>query len=475
MCCLVKVEGQQAPVPACATKVRPGMRVESESQRVRALRRTGLELLLGDHAGDCKAPCENTCPARMDVPDMLRHVAEGDYRGALEVVKQDIAIPAILGRVCPDVCENACRRGQHDSPAAICQLKQFVADHDLQSPAPYQPAVAASTGCRVAIIGGGPTGVTAAYHLTQRGHACTVYDRQAQLGGRLHDEFSAEELPRGVLSAEMESVVRLGVDVQVNRPIDTAAELDQLAEQFDTILLAMGRGENSWLVEAGVALANSGVQVDSASRRTSRPRVFAAGNAVRRYQLVVQSVAEGKLAAACIDSLLTGKSLPDRRHAFESRLARLTKGELCDFCEGAPGGERPAPAAFVGEVDDEVVRQEAARCLHCDCAALEHCLLHHYAEQYDCDARRFAGPGQHYQGRLKGRGVRLETGKCIVCGICVQIAAATPDAAGLAVWGRSTEIRVAPPEGVSLEAAFGSSARRCAEACPTGAIIVDSQ
>ena len=474
MCCLVKVNGEERPVPSCAIKVHEGMQVESETDELRDLRRTGLELLLGDHAGDCKAPCENTCPARMDIPNMLRHVVEGNFRSALEVVKQDIAMPAILGRVCPEVCENACRRGQHDSPAAICQIKQVVADRDLQSPTRYKPPLDPPTDCRVAIVGGGPTGLTAAYHLALKGHICTIFDRQSQLGGRLHHEFPPEVLPRDILAAEIDSLISLGIEVRPTTPIENGENLGALAEEFDAVLIATGRSGYQWLDAAGVQVTRNGVSVDSESRRTSRQRVFAAGNVVRNYKLVVQSVAEGKLAAECIDSYLTGKPLPNRRKAFESRLARLTTGELCDFCEGAPIAPRVESSALLRVANDEALRQEADRCLHCDCEALEHCLLHHYAELYDCDARRFAGPGQHYRGHLEGQGVRLEVGKCIACGICVQIASATPDAAGLTLWGRSTAIRVAPPPGVSLDAALGSSVYRCAEACPTGAITVDA-
>ena len=168
MCCLVRVDGD-GPRAVVRDEVREGMHVESETAAVRELRRTGLELLLGDHAGDCHAPCENTCPARMDIPDMLRHVVDGDYAAAIAVVKQDIALPAMLGRVCPEVCETACRRGAHDSPASICRIKRFVADRDLSTDSPYRPPIAPPTGRRVAIVGGGPTGLTAAYHLALAG------------------------------------------------------------------------------------------------------------------------------------------------------------------------------------------------------------------------------------------------------------------------------------------------------------------
>ena len=101
LCCLVRIDDANALVPACSTTVREGMRVASETAEIRDIRRTALELLLADHAGDCHAPCHHTCPARMDIPNMLRYVADGDYQAAIAVVKEDIALPAVLGRVCP--------------------------------------------------------------------------------------------------------------------------------------------------------------------------------------------------------------------------------------------------------------------------------------------------------------------------------------------------------------------------------------
>ena len=472
MCCLVRVEGSSQVVPSCATPVQDGMRIESESTEIRELRRTGIELLLADHAGDCHAPCENTCPAGMDVPDMLRHAAEGDYRAAIETVKRDIALPAILGRVCPEVCENACRRGQHDSPAAICKIKRFVADRDMASPSPYRPPVAPSTEKRVAIIGGGPTGLTAAYHLCLQGHHCALVEQHTQLGGRLRDEFSPNELPPQVLQAEAQTALALGVDQQLEKRLGEHLSLDELASEFDAVLLATGRTELTGINDAGVLSTTSGIRVDAQSRMTSRPGVFAAGNAVRPYKLVVQSVAEGKLAAQCIDAWLRGVDVPDRRHKFETRLARLTAGELCDFCEGFPDTPRLDDRLRVEDLSEDLIRREAERCLHCDCPALDTCRLHYFAAAYQCDAQRFRTTDRHFEKRIVGKGVVLETGKCILCGICVQIARETPDAAGLAFLGRSIETRIGPPPGATLDQSLGSAARRCANACPTGAITI---
>ncbi len=472
MCCLVRVDGASNVVPACGTKVGHGMRVESETAEIHELRRTGLELLLADHAGDCHAPCEHTCPARMDIPDMLHYVAAGDYRTAIEVVKRDIALPAILGRVCPDVCEAACRRGQHDSPAAICQIKQFVADRDLESESPYRPVTAPASGKRVAIVGGGPTGLTAAYHLTQFGHACTLIEQHDELGGRLRHEFSDAELPREVLKAEAEITLAQTAERRLGRRLGEDITLDELVAEFDAVLLATGRGKPAWLESANIRATASGIGVDGHTRMTSRTSVFAAGNAVRTYKLVVQSVAEGKLAAQCINAWLRELPMPDRHQAYETRLTRLTTGEMCDFCAGYPDTPRVPDRTIAKNLTEDQARHEAERCLECDCPALDSCRLHYYAALYQCDARRFHGSDRRFEGRIVDGRVALEPGKCILCGICIQLAREASDAIGLAFLGRSVGMRIGPPPGITLSRALGSAAESSARACPTGAITI---
>jgi ferredoxin len=131
LCCIVRVNCGKRLVPSCGTKAAEGMSVESETPDIRAARKTALELLLADHAGDCRAPCQNVCPARMDIPTMIRQINDGALHEALLTVKQHIALPAVLGRICPELCEKGCRRGQIDSPVSICRLKRYVADVDL--------------------------------------------------------------------------------------------------------------------------------------------------------------------------------------------------------------------------------------------------------------------------------------------------------------------------------------------------------
>ncbi len=216
--CLVCVVGLGGPgrlVPSCATAAAEGMQIESETEAVRQARRTALELLLSDHLGDCVAPCQFGCPAQMDIPTMLRQIAAGELREAIATIKRDIALPATLGRICPAPCEKVCRRADHDAAVSICLLKRLAADADLASGDPYLPACKPSTGKRVAIVGAGPTGLSAAYYLRQLGHACTLVDENPTPGGRLLRETTETGLPREVLQAEIASITRLGIDLEM--------------------------------------------------------------------------------------------------------------------------------------------------------------------------------------------------------------------------------------------------------------------
>ena len=201
MVCVVKVAGVGGLVPACGTVVRDGMQVESESEQVFEARKAALELLLSDHVGDCVGPCQMGCPARMNIPRMIRQIAAGQLQDAIATVKRDIALPAVLGRICPAPCEKVCRRKQHDDAVSICLLKRHVADVDLQSDQPYSPALAPKRDKRVAIIGAGPAGLAAAYYLQQDGFDCTIFDEHEEPGGMLRYAVTERNLPRDVLNA----------------------------------------------------------------------------------------------------------------------------------------------------------------------------------------------------------------------------------------------------------------------------------
>ena len=154
LACVVRVNGGDRLVPSCATLAADGMQVESETDEIHDIRRSALELLLSEHLGDCLAPCYFGCPANMDIPTMLRQIASGQLREASATVKRDIALPGVLGRICPAPCEKTCRRRPADGAVPICRLKRFVADADTAAEKFYKPSRAPSSGKRVAITEG---------------------------------------------------------------------------------------------------------------------------------------------------------------------------------------------------------------------------------------------------------------------------------------------------------------------------------
>jgi ferredoxin len=403
----------------------------------------------------------------MDIPDMMRHIAADRYDQANATNKRSIPLPATLGRVCPEVCERACRRGELDQPAAICRLKRAVADQDLASPVPYVPMCAPATGKHVAIVGAGPTGLCTAHHLLCAGHAVTLFEAANQLGGRLRTQFSAAELPPDVLDAEIALIERLGAEVACHCRIGGVdSPIDEIVARFDAVVLAIGAASDEAIAALGVESESGRVRVDHTTRATSRPGVFAAGQAVRPNRLVIQSVAEGERVAHAVDAALAGRA-PTARRPFEFRRSRLNDEEV--ELLRLTVGERPRLAPH--ELPTlPMARSEAERCLSCDCAAAPTCRLRHYADAYDCDQTRFRGDRRKLTPCLEGRSAVLDPGKCIACGLCVQITRKLGEPIGLTLFGRGFELGITVPLGHSLDDALTHSATACIAACPTGAL-----
>ncbi len=471
LACLVRIGDSERLVPSCATRAVEGMRVESETEAVRAARRTSLELLLSDHLGDCMAPCQLGCPAQMDIPTMLRQIAAGQFREAIATVKRDIALPAVLGRVCPAPCEKTCRRGDLDAPVAICLLKRLVADVDLASSEPYLPPCEPTSGRRVAIIGGGPTGLSAAYYLAQSGHACEVFDENARLGGRLLRETSEAELPRSVINAEAAAIERLGVVLHCDAPIAPGAGLSDLRKRFDAVLLACGAAAHEQASAWGLPLGQRGIRATPRTRETAKPGVFAAGGAVRGKTMVVRSVADGKEAAVAIDQFLRGEKPTGQAVPLNVKIGRMRGDELLRFAAAAASAlrEQPALGLATGFSHTEGVGQ-AARCLHCDCRGAVSCKLRKYAAEYGANPRRFKAERRVFQQDDRHPEVIYEPGKCIDCGLCIQIATAAGEPLGLTFVGRGFDVRVAVPLDRSLAEGLAKAAAQCVAACPTAAL-----
>ncbi|GAB6273720.1 MAG: hypothetical protein STSR0004_05830 [Peptococcaceae bacterium] len=197
-------------------------------------------------AGVCQAlfdaPCQNACPADQNAWGYVTLISEGKFKEAIAVIKESNPFPAVCGRVCVHPCEGKCRRNQIDEPVAICALKRFAADYDLNSYDPYRPPVSKSTQEeKVAIIGAGPAGLTAAYFLARKGYKVTVFEALPVAGGMLAVGIPDYRLPKDVLNAEIKAITDLGVEVKLNTALGKDITTGQLfAQGYKAILMATG-------------------------------------------------------------------------------------------------------------------------------------------------------------------------------------------------------------------------------------------
>ena len=239
--CLVEVEGARGPMPACAAPLTEGMVVRTVTDELVESRRMALELLLSDHYGDCIAPCKSACPAGIDVQGYIGLIANGEYQEALKLIKQNNPLPLVIGRVCPRFCENKCRRNLLEGPVAINALKRFVADYDLNNGTPYIPEIKPPTGHKVAIIGGGPAGLSAAYYLALEGHEVTILEASPKLGGMLRYGIPEYRLPKAILDKEMKSITDLCHEIRCNVRLGQDFAIDSLeSDGYEAIFLALG-------------------------------------------------------------------------------------------------------------------------------------------------------------------------------------------------------------------------------------------
>ena len=236
--CVVEIAGLTKPVRACATHVSEGMAVQTASPRIKNIRKHLLELQFSEHAGDCKAPCQLACPAQTNCQGYISLILDGRIQEGYQLAMEAHPFPGSIARVCPRPCESKCRRGLKDTPINIAGLKRFIADASKS----YVPTIANSTGKSVAIVGGGPAGLTAAYFLRRAGHNVAVYERMPKMGGLLRYGIPEYRLPKAVLDAEIDVLAHMGIRLCNNTILGNDINLDELHSEHDAVIIATGAG-----------------------------------------------------------------------------------------------------------------------------------------------------------------------------------------------------------------------------------------
>jgi ferredoxin len=492
------------------------MVVESETQEVHEARRTALELLFSDHVGDCLSPCHRLCPLGLNIPVMIRHIQAEQPQEALALVRGTLPLAGVLGRLCHHPCEQGCRRGTWDDPAAIRDMERFATDweysgvpsssaassengespsetdltlqsqvaapQDGRTPAvgdpltsarhPYLPPRQPSTGHNVAIVGAGPVGLAAAYYLSRHGHTVTLVDRRSEAGGSLR-QLPESELPAAVLNREIGLLRELGVDLKLGVELGDHVTIDGLSRGFNAILVTVGEPAPGDMEKIGLPLSGKLLKADPNTCQTPLSKVFAAGAAVKPVKQLVRAMAEGRAAAECVNRFLNGQPVRRPEKAFSSVMGRLSPGELRQFLATASAGATVTPCDRCAGFNRREAATEAARCLHCDCRSSGNCVLQHYAQVYEADANRFRAERKRFEQILQPGGVIFEPGKCILCGICVKLTELAREPLGLTFIGRGFDVRVSAPLNHSIQEGLQKTAKECVKHCPTGALSFD--
>ncbi len=447
MVCAVKNNISGEFIPSCESKVQHGMDLNCNAPEVFEFRKDSLELLLSDHVGDCEAPCRIGCPAFMDIPQMNRLIAKGEFSKALEIVKEEIALPLILGYVCSAPCEGACRRKQTGSSVSICQLKKFVALEDSKTCNNYLPEKLHLTGKKVAVIGAGIAGMSAAFHLLKYGHSCVLFDKSEKVGGSLLG-LPENELPKHIIETEIEILKQFGAEFRLNSDVT----FDLIKNDFDAVIMATG--ENS-------KYANLEINADTFT--TNESKLFACGSVIHPIKMAVRAVAQGKAAAHSVHSFLSGNILQKQKRKFNSKFGKLYEQEIPVYLkESKPGeSEKPSNGDLHGFNKEEAIA-EALRCMRCDCRKSRTCKLRINSDLYNANQQKYKLAERnkirkHFQKEV----LVYEPEKCIKCGLCIEIVKRNKELTGLAFIGRGFDIHIDIPFNKSLEEAIAGAAMDC--------------
>ncbi|MBN2444335.1 MAG: (2Fe-2S)-binding protein [Spirochaetales bacterium] len=467
MVCVVLDRTSNELVPACTARVRQGMVIDTVSETVFRARREALNMLLSEHAGDCKAPCTRTCPAHPETPRIIRFIKQGNLGEAHRVIRDMNPFPGITGHICPAPCEKSCTRKNIDFPVSIKLLEKYIGN--INPGEKIKNVSTENTGKKVAVVGAGPAGLASAYYILLKGHSCTIFEKESESGGNLRQAMEEGRLPREVMDNEIESLKNLGAQVKTNIILGADVSLEELRSSFDAVILALGTLSVGTTIVPGSILHDNSISVNRETFETDITGVFACGGCVRHMSMAIKAIAQGRAAARGVHEFLTQKPLLPGQE-FDSIIKIHTPPELKELMKGASPDQRIDPVR--GDVEgftQNEAEKESARCLHCDCYKPDTCSLRKYAAEYNADQRRYSLKDRKLIERnIDHPFVVREMSKCIKCGGCVRLTEKL--GVGMSFMERGYTTTVDMPFHLPLDLIPDEIVKRCVLLCPTGAL-----
>ena len=260
-------------------------------------------------------PCKANCPAHIDIPQYIRAIKEGDFDKATAIIREKVPFPEVLGSVCTHVCESNCNRNELGEPISICKLKRAAATQDSgawKEKVHKEPA----TGKKVAVIGAGPSGLTAAYYLAKKGHVVTVFEKNEKAGGQCRYGIPSYRLPDDLLDREIANILEIGIELKTNAECQS---LEELKKQYDAILVSIGTHQGTKLPIPGNDLP--GVYVNTEFLKDARSdnliqlgeKVMVLGGGNVAYDCARTAIRKGakEVHIACLENQQQMTSSPD--------------------------------------------------------------------------------------------------------------------------------------------------------------------
>lgn len=255
--CVVKDRKTGRFQPSCCACPSEGQEIDSSTEEVRDMRKTALNLLLSEHAGDCEAPCTVACPAHAAVEEYVRAGRQGEFLEALKIIKQRIPLPMSIGRVCPRFCEKDCRKNVTGKPIAINDFKRLAADLHFGG---YIEDLPAYNGKKIAVVGAGPAGISAAYYLRLLGYQVKIFEQMPKAGGMLRYGIPEYRLPKAIVDREIAHLGKIGIEIECNRKLGGNLKLEDLKKNYDAVAVTIGCWKAGEMRCEGEELALQGIQ-----------------------------------------------------------------------------------------------------------------------------------------------------------------------------------------------------------------------